>query len=94
MRDITLTRAAFHWKGPALASGFRIFVYGNGSRVERLVDLRIDRGQPAVDATKKAPFRARRGPPHCRHDQTVGVDEIDRGARPSRISANVAASPG
>jgi len=82
MRNVTLTGAAFHWKSTALAAGFRIILgRGSESRVQRLVDLRIDRGQPAVDATKEITFikcgAARR---IAVHNQPIGVDEKDGGA--------------
>ena len=53
MRNVTLTGAGFHWKSTALATGFCIILTrGNERRVQGLVDLRIDRGQPTMDTTK------------------------------------------
>ena len=54
---------------------------GNQSRVQRLVDLGIDRGQPAMDATKEIDLIERGTARRIAvHDRTVGVNEKSRGS--------------
>src|SRR5262245_14085402 len=82
MRDITLAGTAFHRKGTALATGFRIIrARGDKRGMQRLVDLGIDCGQPPVDAAKEIALvehgTARR---IAMHDRPIDIDEKDRGA--------------
>ena len=83
MRNVTLPGAALHCKSTAPAAGFQIILARrNESGVQRLVDLRIDRGQPAVDTTKEVTFVEHRAA-RCIavYDQAIGVDQKDRGAQ-------------